>query len=67
MELYKKDGTFDDVCMCVGQLFRRSSLHAEMNTDQDLPLDGQSTMALFTSKGVDVTPNKDQGVVKVFF
>lgn len=52
---------------CVGQLFRRSSLHTEMNTEQDLPLDGQSTKALFTSKGVDVTPNKDHGVVKVFF
>lgn len=44
-----------------------SALHAEMTTDQDLPQDGQYTMALFTLKGVDVTPNKDQGVIKVFF
>lgn len=37
-----------------------------MTTDQDLPMDGQSITALFTAKGIDVTPNKDQGVIKVF-
>lgn len=36
-----------------------------MTTDQDLPPDGQSTTALFTAKGIDVTPSKDQGVLKV--
>ncbi len=40
--------------------------HAEMTTDQDLPLDGQSATALFAAKGVDLTTNKDQGVIKVF-
>lgn len=38
-----------------------------MTTDQELPLDGQSTTTLFTAKGIDVTPNKDQGVIKVLF
>lgn len=38
-----------------------------MTTDQELPPDGQSTTALFTAKGIDVTPNKDQGVTKVLF
>lgn len=37
-----------------------------MTTDQDLPMDGQSTTAAFAAKGIDVTPNKDQGVIKVF-
>lgn len=37
-----------------------------MTTDQDLPMDGQSPTAVFAAKGIDVTPNKDQGVIKVF-
>lgn len=48
---------------------RRVSLvlqRAEMTTDQALPMDGQSATALFAAKGIDVTPNKDQGVIKVF-
>lgn len=37
----------------------------EMTRDQDLPL-GQSAMAAaFDVGGVDVSPNKDRGVVKV--
>nr|XP_046239529.1 peptidyl-prolyl cis-trans isomerase FKBP5 [Scatophagus argus]XP_046239530.1 peptidyl-prolyl cis-trans isomerase FKBP5 [Scatophagus argus] len=36
-----------------------------MTTDQDLPMDGQPTTAVFASKGIDVTPNKDQGVIKI--
>ncbi|XP_076615292.1 peptidyl-prolyl cis-trans isomerase FKBP5 [Chaetodon auriga] len=36
-----------------------------MTTDQDLPMDGQSATAVFAAKGIDVTPNKDQGVIKV--
>ncbi|XP_020507498.2 peptidyl-prolyl cis-trans isomerase FKBP5 [Labrus bergylta] len=36
-----------------------------MTTDQDLPMDGQSATAMFASKGIDVTANKDQGVIKV--
>ncbi|KAM4588390.1 peptidyl-prolyl cis-trans isomerase FKBP5 [Odontesthes bonariensis] len=36
-----------------------------MTTDQDLPMDGPSATALFAAKGIDVTPNKDQGVIKV--
>uniref|UniRef100_A0A672YPT1 peptidylprolyl isomerase n=1 Tax=Sphaeramia orbicularis TaxID=375764 RepID=A0A672YPT1_9TELE len=36
-----------------------------MTTDQDLPLDGQSAPTVFVSKGIDITPNKDQGVIKV--
>ncbi|CAG06937.1 unnamed protein product [Tetraodon nigroviridis] len=36
-----------------------------MTTDQDLPMDVQSATALFTAKGIDVTPNKDQGVIKI--
>lgn len=46
-------------------VLERHTPHAEMTTDQDLPMDGQSTTALFTAKGIDVTPNKDQGVIKV--
>uniref|UniRef100_H2URV1 peptidylprolyl isomerase n=1 Tax=Takifugu rubripes TaxID=31033 RepID=H2URV1_TAKRU len=48
-------------CACVSD----SSPHADMTTDQELPPDGQSTTALFTAKGIDVTPNKDQGVIKI--
>lgn len=40
--------------------------HSEMTTDQDLPMDGQSATAVFAAKGIDVTPNKDHGVIKVF-
>ncbi|XP_070758431.1 peptidyl-prolyl cis-trans isomerase FKBP5 [Enoplosus armatus] len=36
-----------------------------MTTDQDLSMDGQSATAVFAAKGIDVTPNKDQGVIKV--
>ncbi|XP_067359254.1 peptidyl-prolyl cis-trans isomerase FKBP5 isoform X2 [Channa argus] len=36
-----------------------------MTTDQDLPMDAQSATAVFAANGVDVTPNKDQGVIKV--
>lgn len=37
-----------------------------MTTDQDLPMDAQSATAVFVAKGIDVTPSKDQGVIKVF-
>lgn len=37
-----------------------------MTANQDLPMDGQPTTAAFVAKGIDVTPNKDRGVVKVF-
>ncbi|CAG5980477.1 peptidyl-prolyl cis-trans isomerase FKBP5 [Menidia menidia] len=36
-----------------------------MTTDQDLPMEGPSATALFAAKGLDITPNKDQGVIKV--
>ncbi|XP_071383074.1 peptidyl-prolyl cis-trans isomerase FKBP5 [Centroberyx affinis] len=36
-----------------------------MTTDKDLCMDGQSATAIFAAKGTDITPNKDQGVVKV--
>lgn len=36
-----------------------------MTTDQDFPMDAQSATAVFAAKGTDVTPNKDQGVIKV--
>ncbi|XP_051270770.1 peptidyl-prolyl cis-trans isomerase FKBP5 [Dicentrarchus labrax] len=36
-----------------------------MTTDQDLPMDGQPATAVFAAKGIDVTPIKDQGVIKV--
>ncbi|XP_044025932.1 peptidyl-prolyl cis-trans isomerase FKBP5 [Siniperca chuatsi] len=36
-----------------------------MTTDQDLPMDGQSATAVFAGKGIDVTPDKDHGVIKV--
>lgn len=29
-------------------------------------MDAQSATAVFAAKGIDVTPNKDQGVIKVF-
>ncbi|XP_017263736.1 peptidyl-prolyl cis-trans isomerase FKBP5 [Kryptolebias marmoratus] len=35
-----------------------------MTTDPFLPMDDHSA-AVFTAKGIDVTPNKDQGVIKV--
>lgn len=37
-----------------------------MTTDPFLPMDDHSA-AVFTAKGIDVTPNKDQGVIKVIF
>ncbi|XP_041836329.1 peptidyl-prolyl cis-trans isomerase FKBP5 [Melanotaenia boesemani] len=36
-----------------------------MTTDQDLSMDGPSATSLFAAKGIDVTPNKDQGVIKI--
>ncbi|KAK2862043.1 hypothetical protein Q5P01_001576 [Channa striata] len=36
-----------------------------MTTDQDLPMDAQAATAVFAAKGIDVTPSKDQGVIKV--
>ncbi|XP_010787245.1 peptidyl-prolyl cis-trans isomerase FKBP5 [Notothenia coriiceps] len=36
-----------------------------MTTDQDLTMDGQPATSVFASKGTDVTPKKDKGVVKV--
>ncbi|XP_059185299.1 peptidyl-prolyl cis-trans isomerase FKBP5 [Centropristis striata] len=36
-----------------------------MTTDQDVTMDGQPATAMFAAKGIDVTPNKDQGVIKV--
>ncbi|XP_034023465.1 peptidyl-prolyl cis-trans isomerase FKBP5-like [Thalassophryne amazonica] len=38
---------------------------AEMSTDQDVLMDGHSATAIFAAKGIDITPNKDQGVIKV--
>lgn len=38
----------------------------KMTSDQDLPMDNQSATAVFAARGIDVTPNKDQGVIKVF-
>lgn len=31
---------------------------AEMTTDQDLPIDGHSTTAVFIAKGIDLTDRK---------
>lgn len=53
-------------CFFILALLERHTPRAEMTTDQDLPMDGQSTTALFAAKGIDVTPNKDHGVIKVF-
>ncbi|XP_040890906.1 peptidyl-prolyl cis-trans isomerase FKBP5 [Toxotes jaculatrix] len=36
-----------------------------MTTDQDLPMDAQTATAVFAAKGIDVTPSRDQGVIKV--
>ncbi|KAA8593405.1 hypothetical protein FQN60_009521, partial [Etheostoma spectabile] len=36
-----------------------------MTTDQDMTIDGQPATAMFAAKGIDVTPSKDQGVIKV--
>ena len=36
-----------------------------MTTDKDLCMHGQSVPVVFTTKGIDITPNKDQGVYKV--
>ncbi|XP_054641438.1 peptidyl-prolyl cis-trans isomerase FKBP5 [Dunckerocampus dactyliophorus] len=36
-----------------------------MTTDQDLSMDGPSAPAAFAAKGADVTPKKDQGIIKV--
>ncbi|XP_061730397.1 peptidyl-prolyl cis-trans isomerase FKBP5 isoform X1 [Nerophis ophidion] len=36
-----------------------------MTTDQDLSMDGPAVSAEFATKGVDVTPKKDQGIIKV--
>lgn len=36
-----------------------------MTTDKDLSMDGQTVPVVFTTKGIDITPNKDKGVYKV--
>ncbi|MEQ2278975.1 hypothetical protein AMECASPLE_004754 [Ameca splendens] len=36
-----------------------------MTTDQLLPMDDKSATAVFAANGIDVTPKKDQGVMKV--
>ncbi|XP_042364025.1 peptidyl-prolyl cis-trans isomerase FKBP5 [Plectropomus leopardus] len=36
-----------------------------MTTDQDLTMEGQPATAVFAAKGIDVTPSKDHGVIKV--
>ncbi|XP_035236679.1 peptidyl-prolyl cis-trans isomerase FKBP5 [Anguilla rostrata] len=36
-----------------------------MTTDRELSEEGQCSTAVFTSHGVDITPRKDQGVLKV--
>lgn len=36
-----------------------------MTTDKDLTMDSQTASVVFVTKGIDVTPNKDQGVLKV--
>ncbi|XP_061907132.1 peptidyl-prolyl cis-trans isomerase FKBP5 [Entelurus aequoreus] len=36
-----------------------------MTTDQDLSMDGPAASAEFATKGVDVTPKKDQGIIKL--
>ncbi|XP_037631863.1 peptidyl-prolyl cis-trans isomerase FKBP5 [Sebastes umbrosus] len=36
-----------------------------MTTDQDLTMEGHPATAVFAAKGIDVTPSKDQGVIKV--
>lgn len=43
----------------------RARKAAEMTTDQDLPLGQSAVTAAFAVRGVDVSPNKDRGVVKV--
>lgn len=54
------------VCLYRWQCYTIGFPRAEMTTDQDLPMDHQSATALFAAKGIDVTTNKDQGVIKVF-
>ncbi|MED6266730.1 hypothetical protein CHARACLAT_004957 [Characodon lateralis] len=36
-----------------------------MTTDQFLPMDDKSATDVFAANGIDVTPSKDQGVMKV--
>lgn len=36
-----------------------------MTTDKDLSMDGHAAVAVFSAKGVDITPNRDHGVFKV--
>lgn len=38
----------------------------KMTTDQDLLMDGPAATSVIAAKGIDLTPNKDQGVIKVF-
>lgn len=42
------------------------SRSVEMTTDQDLPVGQSAVAAAFAVRGVDVSPNQDRGVVKVF-
>ncbi|KAG7272939.1 hypothetical protein CRUP_020182 [Coryphaenoides rupestris] len=37
----------------------------KMTTDQDLSMNGQSAVAVFAAKAIDVTPSKDKGVLKI--
>lgn len=40
---------------------------ADMTTDKDQSMDDQSPAVVSAVKGIDVTPNKDEGVRKVGF
>lgn len=52
--------------VCVAALSWNDHIEQKMTTDPFLPMDDHSA-AVFTAKGIDVTPNKDQGVIKVIF
>ncbi|KPP58315.1 hypothetical protein Z043_123871, partial [Scleropages formosus] len=41
------------------------SSQGKMTTDREITVDDESAAAFVTSHGIDITPNKDQGVIKV--
>lgn len=55
------------VCVTFLCRFRVAVPGADMTTDKDQSKDDQSPAVVFAVKGIDVTPNKDEGVRKVGF
>ena len=55
------------VCVTLLCRVRVACPDADMTTDKDQSMDDQSPAVVFAAKGIDVTPSRDEGVLKVGF